>query len=310
MVAATFVEGIFKQEFNNTLLTLPGQEEHRIWGLAPIIPISAEQMFIDTVGKLKARRDNSKNAKPNPTELAFSRRMVTTEKVVIEVNVDPRLQGLALMDPMVQGQLAKEAMGAIKREMDLIMYERMFSSVRVGKQGETTLTFTQDGGRTLDLTGGWTYDSWRAIMRLFASKEIGLDANNKVVVGVTDDEQSVFMDTAELNNTLQANSFSQQRDSLGYKSILGHDIVTFGSNPDDHDPMLAVSGGQRTCFIMARDAMIGVMRDNIQTEIVHLKETTLNTIQLRIAVEVGAVRKLGSMLVKALTSVNAIPNVS
>lgn len=302
MVAAGFEEQIFKSEFSNTLLSLPQQKENRIWGLSPIIPISAEQMFIDTVGALKARRDSSKNAKPNPTELAFSRRMVQTERVVIEVNVDPRVQAKALMDPMVQGHLAGEALAAIKREMDLIMIERMFATVKTGPQGATELTFTQDGGRTLDLTSGWTYDSWIKIMRLFVSKGIGLEGANKVILGVTDDEQSIFMNTAELNNTFQANSFSQQRDSMGFARILGHDILTFASNPDDHDPMLSVSAGTRTCFCMASDAMIGVMRDNLSTEVVSLKETTLDTIQLRISVDIGAVRSLGSKLVKVPTT--------
>lgn len=302
MVAAGFNEQVFKQEFNNTLLTLPSQRDSRIWGLASITPIRAEQMFVDTVGTLKAYRDNSKNAKPQPTELAFARRQVSTERILIQVNVDPRYQAMALMDPMVQGHLAGEAMAAIKREFDKLLYERMFADVKTGKQGETTLTFAQDGGRTVDLTGGWTYDSWITLMRLFASKEIGLDGNNKVVVGVTDDEQSIFMDTAELNNTLQANSFSQMRDSLGFKSILGHDIITFGSNPDEHDPILTVSGGTRTCFIMARDAMMGVIRENITTEVVPLKETSIDTIQLRISAEIGAVRKLGTKVAKILTT--------
>lgn len=298
MVAAEFIEGAFKVEFNNRLLTLPSQRESRIWGLAPIIPISAEQMFIDTVGTLKARRDNSRNAKPNPTELAFARRGVQTERVTIEVNVDPRLQAKALMDPMVQGNLAAEAMAAIHREMDLIMLERMFAPVATGKQGETVLSYQADGGRTIDLTGGWTYDSWIKLMRLFVSKEI----NSKVIVGVTDDEQSVFMNTAELNNTLQANSFSQQRDSLGYARVLGHDLLTFGSNPSEHAPILNVTSGIRTCFIMARDAMIGIMRNNITTEVVPLKETTLDTIQLRVSVDIGAVRSNGSKVAKILTT--------
>lgn len=298
MVGAGFIEQQFKVEFNNTLLTLPGQKDSRIWGLAPIQTIGAEQMFIDTVGTLKARRDNSRNAKPNPTELAYARRGVTTERVTIEVNVDPRLQAKALMDPMVQGNLASEAMAAIKREMDAIMLERMFAPVATGKQGETVLSFTADGGRTVDLTGGWTYDSWIKLMRMFVSREI----NSKVLVGVTDDEQSIFMDTAELNNTLQANSFSRQRDSLGYQNILGHDIITFGSNPQDHDAMLPVAAGTRTCFIMTRDAMIGVMRNNITTEVVPLKETTLDTIQLRISADIGAVRANGAKVAKLLTT--------
>ena len=298
-----FIPELFKTEFSNTLIGLPQQTSNRLWGTIPVTPISASEQMVDGIGTLKAVRITGRHPKLQAQEATFFRRRVDTEEVAVAVRVDPREMGLALMSPEVQGRLAKEALSAIYREFDTIFQERLFADVQYGRRGENTITAAADGVRTLDLTGGWTYETgWLELMQLFTSKEIGTEEGVKVIVGVTDVEQQIFLNTEKLINTRYGNSFTGSKGIQGFSNLLGFDLRTFGSAPADHDPIIPVVSGVRQCFAACTAGMLGVIRENIKVEWVDLRETTLRSMELRVTADIGMVRLLGSNIIRITTT--------
>jgi hypothetical protein len=199
-----------------------------------------------------------------------------------------------------------EANKAFNRELDRVGVAAAVATVTYGNAGDQTISFSSDGGRTITATAGWDYDTWLTLAQYFTAKEIGLEAGSKVTVVVTDEEQSDFLNTEKLINSLYGNSFSVRRGVVGFENVMGMDVVTFGSNPDAYTAILDVTtAGVRTCLALADDAIIYGIFDDISLEIIDQRANYINSWEVRGVMEVGAVRMFGNKVIKINTSGSA-----
>ena len=135
------------------------------------------------------------------------------------------------------------------------------------------------------------------ITQNYIDNEVGNDSPVDVVFGVAGDEHTAMM------NLLQLSSGDYTRQTVVDKGeiqkAVGMNIVKFGASA--RKPVLAVSGGVRSCFAMATGGIaVGLSRS---WEITYKdRPDYIDTKQIQIVGTLGAVRTEGKLVQKVTTT--------
>jgi hypothetical protein len=300
------VETVLKDDYLGNLLKIPQQTETRLFNGFSDVTVEGKQMYIDGIAPVDYRIDNSYNAASEGTQANYFRRKLTTDRMIIEVDYDEHwFKKTTSQNP--SALITDEMMKASYRFLDSIGIASAFATVYYGEKGDTALTFANDGGITIDATGGITTDLLRKINHRFTGTEVitptGL-SNIKFVI--TEDEQYDMGGITQLTSwQFQAvypqNAMAMPNES-GFGRQLGMMNVTFGAQAET-GAMLSSSNGTRDCIALANDAIIyGRASDGINFEIIPLKESRVSTVRLRLTMTAGAVRTNGMKVIKFQTT--------
>jgi len=260
---------------------------------------TADDFAYDSIGNVKANEIAERNQKVVFGEINFDRRKIAKRKFYVAIPIEGSdIRGM-LIDPT--SQIVRACVHKMNRVKDQVVAEAAFADVLTGREFGTTVTFANDGGSTIDATAGLTYDKLLEIRRTFKSVDVQL---GRSVLLCTEQEEDALLKETELTS----GDFTRIMpvDSGDLIRGVGMDIVTFGSNPKNEDPIIKVAAGTRDCIAIALkpDGTSGIcvaLSKEMEITIDRLPEFVETTL-VKVVMELGAVRTEGVMVEKVQTT--------
>jgi len=301
------VETVLKDDYLGNLLKIPQQRETRLFGGFAEVTVEGKQLYIDGIAPVDYRIDNSYNASSEGVAANYFRRKLDTDRMIIEVDYDEHwFKKTTSANP--SALITPEMMNASYRFLDKVGIDASVATVYYGEKGDTALTFANDGGLTLDATGGITIDLLRKINHRFTGTEVvSPNGMNAVKFVISEDEQYDMGGITQLTSWQFQSIYPSNAQAMGNESGFGRQLgmqnVTFGAQAAT-GKMLNEAAAVRDCLAIANNAMVyGMASDGVTFEVIQLKETKISTVRLRLVLTAGAVRTNGNNVIKFQTTV-------
>lgn len=273
-------------EFNAALDVKEQQMTSRLSPFAIRKGISGDNFAYDGITEVQAYRANGRNPDIQPSQMMFTRRKMSRERVVVTLEVDARDVRGMLTDP--KSQLADLCIAAVERETDRIIYDALFATVYTGRNFATSVTYTTDGVVSVDATGGMTYEILLAIRAGFMDEEVGNQGMTPIAIGITGDEHSDLMSEIELTSADYTTQYTIEKGTI--KQALGMNLIAFGANVAD--PILETVSSERISFALAEKGVaLGISLERkveVKDHPLKVETSIINVIK-----ELGAVRTQG-----------------
>lgn len=284
--------------FTNQVHELVQQKNSRLKPYAKVIPIKGKFATYDRLGPVEMGALDGRYAPVEFFELEHSRRKITKQRFGATLAIDDQDIEEILRDP--QSDYANQLARAAMRRMDRVIYAAMFADVVTGEDLDTTVTYANDGGVTVDATGGLVYEKFQEIHENFIDNDVTTEEDAEICMGITGTEHTDLTSEAEFISA----DFTKQMvvDNGKIRKANGIHLVHFAGNRNyGVDPILSVTSGVRTTFAMAKGAMVvGISRDwKIKYED---RNDLYDTKQVKISGVLGAVRTEGKLIQKVTTT--------
>jgi len=283
-------------QFSNLLHVKAQQMTTRLMGRCQIIPITGENFAYDGTGIVEARTNDSRNPLIDPQDPEYTRRKLTTSRILVELIVDNRDARRMFEDP--SSKLVNECMFAIMRKADKIGITAAHDTVYTGKSFATSVSFATDGGQTVDATAGLTYAKLLEIKDNFKAYEVGLEMPEDLLFLTTEEEETKMLQLTQLTSGDFVRDYAVEKGKI--VRAVGMDVILFGSSVDN--PQLSVSSGTRDNIAMSTKGLIYGMSKEFN---VHVHENHPNYVEstyIRVMADLGAVRTDGQRVQKVQTT--------
>lgn len=281
-------------EFSEMVHELAQQIRSRLRPFAKIVPMKGDYRAYDGLGEVEARKVDGRIVKADFDSIEHLRRKISRERFMINLPIDQKDVRARLMDP--DGDYARACVKAFERNFDRVCYDAMFADVYTGREMNTTVTFAQDGGRTVTATSGLVYEKLLEIKRNWTDDEVGNDFPVKMCLGITGDEEEDLMLETELTSGDFTNQYVVDKGRV--TQALSMDVVKFGANvkkPIIKEP------SNRECFAMAENAICVGLSKEMSLKI-EPRPDYVELRQVQIIMELGAVRTEGKLIQKVVTT--------
>lgn len=275
-------------EFNAALDVQEQQMNSRLLPYAIRKPVSGDDFAYDGLTEVQAYHANGRNPDIQPTEVAFTRRKMSRDRVAVTLLVDDKDVRGMLTNP--QSDLASLCIAAIERETDRIIYDALFATVYTGRAFATSVSYSSDGVASVDATSALTYEKLLEIRAGFIDAEVGNQGAVSIALGITGDEHTDLMSEVELTSADYTSQYAIQKGRI--TSALGMDLIAFGAGSSITDPILETVSAERISFALsARGVAVGISLERK----VEVKDhpTKLETKIINVIKEMGAVRTQG-----------------
>lgn len=223
------------------------------------------------------------------------RRKIVRRRFVVTLPIDDSDVRAVLINP--QGEYAGACIKAMERVFDRVGVSVLFANVATGRDFETTVTYANDGGFTVNATAGLTYDKLLEIQQNWIDADVGNDVPVKKVMGISGDEHTALMKETELIS----GDFTRQIvvDNGEIVRAAGIELVKFAANA--RQPVLSVSAGTRDCFAMTTMALCYGLSKEMKITIKD-RADLIDVTQVQIIGILGAVRTEGVQVQKVQTT--------
>lgn len=260
--------------------------------------LQGDDLAYDSFGKIRSQQVTGRNQKIDFADADFSRRKLERERHIVAVPVDKSDVRGMFADP--NSPIVKACLAELNRVKDRIVVKKAFADVLTGRNFGTTTTFAGEGGLTVNATGGLTYEKMLEIRRNFKKRNVDVQ---RIGFLITDQEEEALLKENELTN----GDFSRQyaAESGDLSRGVGMDLITFGSDPLEDDPILQVASTTRDCIAIAVTPQSSGICMGLSKDItVRFQERNdlIETDQIVVVMEVGAVRTEGALVQKVQTT--------
>lgn len=291
------------QSIDNALVTQFSDSVHhdaqqlmaRLKPYTEIKQFSGDVWAYDGLGTVEAREANGRNMPATFDDIEHKRRKISRKRFIINLPIDASDVRGALMSP--DSNYSKAIAAGMVRQYDKVIHDAAFADVLTGRDFDTTITFANDGGLTVDATAGLTYEKLLEINENFFDNDVGLDMNEKLFMTMTGKENTSLMSEIELTSGDFNRDYNIEKGSL--VKATGLDLIKFAANATN--PVVGVTGGVRSLMAGSdRGICLGVSKD-ISIKIVE-RNDLIETTQVQAIMEIGAVRTEGKLIQKVTTT--------
>lgn len=279
-------------QFSDMMHVRAQQNRARLRPYVDIMKMDGELFAYDGLGTVEAREIvGTRYAQTVFDDIEHNRRKLSKREFVVTLPIAQSDLENRLTDP--QGKYAEACVKAMERVFDRVVYDAMFADVATGRDFATTVTFANDGGRTVASGAAVTLAKLLEAKQNFIDDEVGNDIPVKMTMGITGDEHTTMIQILQLSSRDYTGQFALEKGDI--TNAVGIDLIKYGASATR--PLLAVSGGSRTTFVMSEGAMlVGLAREWKIT--VKDRPDLVNTSQVQITGVLGSVRKEGKLLQK------------
>lgn len=245
----------------------------------------------DGLGRVEAREIVGRNVPVVFDDITHNRRKISRKRFMVALPIDSSDVRGALLSP--DSEYAKAAASAMMRQYDRVIYNAAFADVTTGRDFDTTVTFANDGGLTVDASAGLTYEKLLEIKQNFMDNDVGVDANESIFLTITGDEHTDLMGETELTSGDYTRQFAVENGTI--TKALGMDLVPFAASVAN--PIIpAVSSLRYLVAATNRAFCVGVSKEMS----INIKERPdlVETSQVEVIMEIGAVRTEGALVQK------------
>lgn len=282
-------------EFSDMVHHEAQQMQSRLKPYLNIKQMSGDIFAYDGLGRVEAREVSGRNVAATFDDITHNRRKISRRRFVVNLPIDASDVRGALLNP--ESEYAKSVAAAMMRQYDRVAYEAAFANVLTGRDFDTTVTFASDGGNTVTATAGLTYDKLLEIRQNFYDEDVGIDDNEQIFLTITGKEHTALMGEEELISGDFSRDFVVENGRIA--KALGMNLVMFAGGVTS--PILTVSGGTRSLLAASsRGICLGVSKEmSIKIED---RPDYIETKQVQVVMEVGAVRTEGALVQKVTTT--------
>lgn len=277
------------------------QKQSRLSPYCAMDTTKADLKTYDNVESVEAVEMTSSFAEVIPTDLGDGRREVATRlfSVAFEMN-ELDLERVKDGQSGQKQRLARAAGYALNRKLDRVLYEAHLADVTIwnDKHGnsKSTLTYTQDGVRTVDATGGLTYDDLLAITENQIDDEV-MEAGGAYMT-ITGVEHTDLMGETELTSGDYTRDFVIEKGKI--QNAMGLDLIKFGANAKQ--PIIDVnSSNERLNVVAVKGAVTCVVKTKPEVQISEIPGK-IKTYLMKVFMEVNALRREGKLVQLVKTS--------
>lgn len=283
-------------KFADSVFELAQQTQARTRPMCEFVQVEAEQMMFDRIGSTEVQQLNERFAEIVPNDIQWDRRRLAASRFGLPLFVDQWDRDRMLGDP--QSELAKRAAQALERNLDRIAIAAATATVFTGRNGTNAVTAATDGVTTLNVQGGFTYETLLQIRANFEANEIGTESNLRLFLLISEQEHQALMKEAMLISGDFSNQYVVDKGEM--TRAAGFELIKFGSGVPQ--PMLQTANGVRNCLAVAQGAIkVGMTRSfDIDVKDRNDRWTTTQILASGIA---GGVRMEGSRVQIVQTTV-------
>jgi hypothetical protein len=295
-------EKLFNIDYASDVWTNMQQKQSRLSSMCSMDSTQSDLKTYDNTESVEATEMTSSFAEVIPTDLANGRREIRTRlfSVAFEMN---ELDMERIKDGKEgQKQRLSAASGyALNRKLDRVLYEAHLADITVwnDKHGnsKSTLTYTQDGVRTVDATGGVTYEDLLKVKENFIDDEV-MEAGGMYMT-CTGVEHTDLMSETELTSGDFTRQFVIEKGEI--ENALGIQLIKFGANANQ--PIIDVNGSnERLNVVAVKGAVTYVVKTKPQVQISEIP-TKIKTYLMKVFMEVNAIRREGKLVQLFKTSI-------
>jgi hypothetical protein len=271
------------------------QTKARLSGIFQVKQLKGKSYAYDGVGSVEAQELNGRFNTVNFSDLQITRRKIGRRRFSLTLPIDEDDISKVLLNPEQEYQ--KACAMAMSRVHDRIGIEASLASVVTGEDFDTTVTFTNDGGSTIDATSGLTYEKLLEMGRTFIDNDVGNDMVEDIIFCISGDEHEALLKETELISGDYTRSFNVEKGSI--QEAVGMRLIKFAAGATN--PVLSVTGGTRDCVAMSSRALCYAMPKQFEIK-VQERSDLVQTNQVQVNWTLGAVRTEGVLVQKVQTT--------
>lgn len=284
-------------QFSDQLHVKAQQMQARLRPFVRIKKMSGDLWAFDGLGQVEAQELAGRVQPTTFNSIDHLRRKIRRRRFVVTLPIDSSDIRGVLLHP--ESEYATACIRALERVFDRVGIEAVFASVSTGRDMDTTVTYGNDGGTTVDATAGLTYNFLLEIQRVFTNNEVGTDVPEEMLALITGDEHEALMK----ETTLISGDFTRQFavDKGQMTQALDYKLIKYGASVNA--PLLSVSSGTRDNVFMSRRALCYGMSVDLKVDIKD-RPDFVETTQVQAVIQLGAVRTEGVLTQKVQTTSN------
>lgn len=281
--------------FSAQVHTNAQQMRARLREKVQIKQMAGDVFAYDGLGSVEAVEQTGRHQPVVFSDITHTRRKIARRRFTLTLPIDASDVRGALINPGSEYPAA--CARSMERVFDRIVVESMFAAVLTGRDFATSVTFANDDGDTVNATAGLTYEKILEMNRLFTDDEVGNDVPERMILGISGDEEEDLSQELELVSGDYSRQFLVDKGEI--QRAGRYEIVKFGGAVGN--PILPVSGGTRDCFAMSTRAMCVGMSKEVGIKIQERPDLH-ETVQVEVVFELGAVRTEGKLIKKVQTT--------
>lgn len=282
-------------QFSDMVHTEAQQMKSRFKPYVHYKKMTGDEWAYDGLGSVESREAQSRNEKIVFSDIEHNRRKIPRKRFYVALPIDGYDKLGMLINP--NEEYAKAVVYAMMRRLDRVVAAAAFADVETGRNFGTTVSFANDGGLTVNATGGLTYEKLLEANKNFVDNEVGNDSPVKKCFAITGEEEEALMKENELISGDFTRQFAIEGGEL--TKAAGNDIIKFGGGVNN--PILNVAGGVRDNIMMAEGGIcVGVSKE-LEIKIQE-RPDMVDTLQVVAYYYLGAVRTEGKLIQKVTTT--------
>lgn len=282
-------------QFSDMVHVAAQQMKSRLAPYCLIKKMTGDNFAYDGLGTVEAREIQGRVQPVVFDDIEHTRRKIARRRFAVTLPIDASDVRGALLDP--SNKYPEAIVAAMMRQKDRVISAAAFADVLTGRDFETTVTFANDGGFTVDATSGLTYEKLLEIKQNWIDADVGTDSPESMFLAIAGDEHTDLMGEAELISGDYSREYVIDQGEM--QKALGMRLVKFSGTANN--PVLTESGGERFCIAATKNAFcLGVSKEfSIE---VQKRTDYYETTQVQIIGQIGAVRTEGKLIQKVRTT--------
>ena len=285
-------------QFSDMVHNEAQQLKARLRPYVQIKKMEGDHFAYDGLGSVESQELFGRVNKTEFGDIEHNRRKIAKRRFSITLPIDgDDVEGM-LLDP--QGEYAKAVVASMERRFDRVVMDAAFSDVLTGRDFDTSVTFANDGGLTVDATAGLTYEKLLEINQNFTNNEVGNEIPESFFLSISGKEQTALMGEAELTSGDYTRQFGIEKGQL--QNAAGLDLIKYGASVSNPVIPLSSGGTERYLVAASRRAMCVGIAKEIELKI-QPRPDYVDVMQVQAIFTLGAVRTEGALIQKVRTTV-------
>lgn len=246
------LESQYVVEFSKTVHVLAQEKMSKLMPYVKMQDFQGEDFGYDRFGLLADQEITERFQPIQLADAAWDRRWMAVRFFGVPVGVDGKDIEKMLRNP---GQeLAEACTNVLARRRDKIIYQAATATVNTGKSAAATtpVTFANDGGTTIDATGGFGFSTMQTLKKNFVDSAVATDVDANIALTVDGARLQNLLGEIELTSFDYATEKPVAAGTMG--QAYGIKLIPYASA--SLDPLLVSSGGNRTLIALAEDAIV------------------------------------------------------
>lgn len=239
-------------EFGQQVHIMAQEKMSKLTPFVKLVDFHGEDFSYDRFGILADQEITERFQPIQLQDAAWDRRWMAPRFFAVPVGIDGK--DLEKMKRNPSPELAEACVNALMRRKDKMIYEAAFADVRVGKSGASasSVTFAQDGGKTIDATGGFGLSTLKTIKSQLVDDAVATDTDVDVALTVDGKRIENLMGETALTSFDYNNEKPLVKGSMS--TAYGMNLVPYASN--SQDPLLVAASGERNLLALAAGGIV------------------------------------------------------